>query len=134
MTAANDSSNMAKTGLGRGLQHLMKDPPASRVSETPSQKTEVSPGMAALLRGGNGAAKEPQNGGKPEQAEESRAATRRNRRIIQASLFVADLLVIGLVARLAFVSHGRFGLIEITLSILALAIGAWLSCLALWLK
>jgi hypothetical protein len=132
MTAANDSSNMAKTGLGRGLQHLMKERPASKVSEIPSQKAEVSPGMAALLRGGNGAAKEPQNGDKPEQ--ECCAATRRKRLVIQASLFAADFLVIGLVARLAFVSHGRFGLVEITLSILALAIGAWLSCLALWLK
>jgi hypothetical protein len=47
---------------------------------------------------------------------------------------VADLLVIGLVARLALVSHGRFGVIEVVLSILALAVGAWLSCLALWLK
>jgi hypothetical protein len=134
MTAANDSSNMAKTGLGRGLQHLMKERPASPISETPAQKREVSPGMAALLRGGNGAAKEPQNGDKLEQTQESRAATRRKRLLIQASLFAADVLVIGLVARLAFVSHGKFGLIEITLSILALAIGAWLSCLALCLK
>jgi hypothetical protein len=133
MTAANDSSNMAKTGLGRGLQHLMKERPASPVSETPAQKAEVSPGMAALLRGGNGAAKETQNGYHSKQPEESRAATRR-RLLIQASLFAADLLVLGLVARLAFVSHGRFGLTEITLSIAALAIGAWLSCLALWLK
>src|SRR5689334_4304242 len=134
MTAANDSNNMAKTGLGRGLQHLMKERPASGGPDCPTQKAEVTPGMAALLRGGNGAAKETQNGDKPEQAEESRAAARRKRLLIQASLFAADMLVIGLVARLAFVSHGRFGLIEITLSILALAIGAWLSCLALWLK
>jgi hypothetical protein len=125
---------MAKTGLGRGLQHLLKERPASGGRECPTQKAEVTPGMAALLRGGNGAPKEPQNGDKPEQSEESRAATRRKRLVIQASLFAADMLVIGLVARLAFVSHGRFGSIEITLSIAALAIGAWLSCLALWLK
>lgn len=134
MTSANDSSNMARTGLGRGLEHLMKERPASGGSEGPTQKAEVTPGMAALLRGGNGAPKEPQNGDKAEQAEESRAATRRKRLVIQASLFVADLVVIGLVARLAFVSHGQFGLIEVVLSILALAIGAWLSCLAVWLK
>jgi hypothetical protein len=135
MTAANDSSsNMAKTGLGRGLQHLMKERSASPASETPAQKAEVSPGMAALLRGGNGAAKALQNGDNTEQAEGSRAARRRKRLLIQTSLFAADILVIGLVARLAFVSHGRFGLFEISLSIVALAIGAWLSCLALWLK
>jgi len=54
--------------------------------------------------------------------------------LIQASLFVADFVVVGLVARLAFVSHGQFGAMEVALSIVALAIGAWLSCLALWLK
>ena len=124
---------MAKTGLGRGLQHLMKEQPAGGRESSP-QKAQVSPGMAALLRGGNGAGGEPQNGDKSEQAEESRAATRRKRLLIQVSLFVADLVVIGLVVRLAFVSHGRFGVIEAALSILALAIGAWLSCLALWLK
>jgi hypothetical protein len=134
MTAANDSSNMAKTGLGRGLQHLMKERPASGGCDCPTQKAEVTPGMAALLRGGNGAPKQSQNGDYPKEAEESHAATRRKKLLIQASLFAADMLVIGLVARLAFVSHGRFGSIEITLSILALAIGAWLSCLALWLK
>ena len=110
----------------------MKERPASGGRECPTQKAEVTPGMAALLRGGNG--KEPQNGDKPQQAEESRAATGRKRLVIQGSLFVADVLVIGLVVRLAFVSHGRFGVIEVALSILALAIGAWLSCLALWLK
>jgi len=110
----------------------MKERPASMGGEGPAQKAEVTPGMAALLRGGNGAAREPQNGDKP--AEESRAATRRKRLLIQASLFAADLVVVGLVARLAFVSHGQFGVIEVALSVLALAIGAWLSCLALWLK
>lgn len=112
----------------------MKERAASGGRECPPEKAEVTPGMAALLRGGNGAAKEVQNGEHSEQAEENRAATRRKRLLIQVSLFAADILVIGLVARLAFVSHGRFGLIEMTLSILALAVGAWLSCLALWLK
>jgi hypothetical protein len=49
-------------------------------------------------------------------------------------MFIADILLIVLVARLAFVSHGHFGLAEAALCILALAIGAWLSCLALWMK
>jgi hypothetical protein len=110
----------------------MKERPQSVGRDCTTQKAEVTPGMAALLRGGNGAAREPQNGEMP--TEESRAATRRKRFLIQASLLAADLVVVGLVARLAFVSHGRFGVIEVALSILALAIGAWLSCLALWLK
>jgi hypothetical protein len=49
-------------------------------------------------------------------------------------LFIADILHIGLVAKLAFVSHSQFGFFEVTLFILALSVGAWLSCLALWLK
>jgi hypothetical protein len=129
MTVANDRSNMAKSGLGRGLQHLMKDRPASIGPENSSQKVQVTPGMAALLRGGNGEGNEPES-----VVGEDRTGRARKRILIQASLFVADLLVIGLVARLTFVSHGQFGLFEVTLSILALTIGAWLSCLALWLK
>lgn len=116
---------MAKTGLGRGLQNLMKEPPVSPRTESPSDKpAQVTPGMAALLRGGNGEAEEP--------AKAQAAA--RNRKMVQASLVVTDLLLIGLVARLAFISEGRFGFVEVCLCILALAIGAWLSCLALWMK
>ena len=124
---------MPKSGLGRGLEHLMKErlSPAAPGPDDSSQKAKVTPGMAALLRGGNGEGKEPTN--KAETAEDL-AARARKRMLIQASLFVADILVIGLVARLAFVSHGKFGVIEVALSILALALGAWLSCLALWLK
>jgi len=96
------------------------------------QKAKVTPGMAALLRGGNGEGKEPEATKNGEAGDIAQRA--RKRMLIQGSLFVADLVVIGLVARLAFISHGQFGLIEVSLSILALAIGAWLSCLALWLK
>jgi hypothetical protein len=123
---------MAKTGLGRGLNHLMKERPASAGPPGPNdspEKAKVTPGMAALLRGGNGEGKETES-----EIAEDRAGRARKRMLIQGSLFVADILVIGLVARLAFVSHGHFGAMEVALSVLALAIGAWLSCLALWLK
>jgi len=123
---------MAKSGLGRGLEHLMKERPVSAGAENSSEKAKVTPGMAALLRGGNGEGKEPEATNK--EGFEELAGRARKRLLIQGSLFVADLLVIGLVARLAFVSHGQFGLVEVVLSIFALAIGAWLSCLALWLK
>jgi hypothetical protein len=126
---------MAKSALGRGLQHLMKDRPVSASSENPSEKPQVTPGMAALLRGGNGDSKQEKM---PDQSSpidsEALAAATRKRTLIQVSLFIADLVVLGLVMRLAFISHGHFGFFEITLCILALAIGAWLSCLALWLK
>jgi hypothetical protein len=123
---------MAKSGLGRGLEHLMKERPVSAGPENSSEKAKVTPGMAALLRGGNGEGKEPE-ATKKEIPEELAGRTRK-RMLIQGSLFAADLVVVGLVARLAFVSHGKFGFVEVTLSILALAIGGWLSCLALWLK
>ena len=123
---------MAKSGLGRGLGHLMKERPASAGAENSSEKAKVTPGMAALLRGGNGEGKEQEAANK--EVSEDVAGRAGKRMMIQGSLFAADLLVIGLVARLAFVSHGQFGFVEFALSILALAIGAWLSCLALWLK
>jgi len=113
----------------------MKERPISAGLENSPEEAKVTPGMAALLRGGNGENNGPHPAGKSQLVEEEDSARRtRNRVLIQASLFVADLLVIGLVARLAFVSHGKFGLVEVALSILALAGGAWLSCLALWLK
>jgi hypothetical protein len=122
---------MAKSALGRGLQHLMKERPSPRGQENPAEKASVTPGMAALLSGGNGHAKDQQ----PAPADAQNLATAvRKRKLIQASMFIADSLLIGLVARLAFVSHGHFGLVEVALCTLAVAIGAWLSCLALWMK
>src|SRR5262245_48659318 len=104
---------MAKSGLGRGLEHLMKERPASAGAENSSDKAKVTPGMAALLRGGNGDGKESEATSK--ETPEDVAGRARKRMLIQGSLFVADLLVIGLVARLAFVSHGQFGIAEVTL-------------------
>lgn len=112
----------------------MKEPPASPRPETPSDKpAQVTPGMAALLRGGNGDARAHSQTGEADDPVKTRAAARK-RKLIQVSLIVADLLLIGLVARLAFVSHGGFGFVEVSLCVVALTIGAWLSCLALWLK
>lgn len=125
---------MAKSALGRGLGHLMKERPAAGGSENPSEKPPVTAGMAALLRGGNGHPNDAQPAESEATDAANRAAIERRRKLVQISMFVADLLLIGLVMRLAFVSHGRFGWFEVALCILALGIGAWLSCLALWLK
>ena len=126
---------MAKSALGRGLQHLMKDRPVSAGPENPSEKPQVTPGMAALLRGGNGDPKEQKFPDEsPPIDSEVLAAAARKRKLIQVSMFLADVVVLGLVGRLAFVSHGHFGFVEFTLCVLALVIGAWISCLALWLK
>jgi len=93
---------MAKSALGRGLQHLMKDRPVSAGPENPCEKPslQVTPGMAALLRGGNGDTNNQQ-----EPAAKSPpidpgvlASAARKRKLIQASMFVADFLLIALVA------------------------------------
>jgi len=113
----------------------MKDRPASGGPQNPSEKTQVTPGMAALLRGGNGEPREPNPASEsPNTDPASIAAATRKKQLIRLSMFVADGLLIALVARLAFVSHGHFGFFEIALCILAFGIGAWLSCLALWMK
>ena len=113
----------------------MKERASPATPENGSETPQVTPGMAALLRGGNGGPK----GQKPSETldkkdGENAAAGHRKRKVIQASMMVADLLLVLLVMRLALVSGGRFGFFEVTLCILALGIGAWLSCLALWMK
>jgi hypothetical protein len=125
---------MAKSALGRGLQHLMKERPAAVGPEQAAEKRSVTPGMAALLRGGNDRAEERQPADQPPVDLEILAASARKRKLIQATMIVADLILVLLVTRLAFISHGSFGFFEVVLCILALAIGAWLSCLALWMK
>lgn len=106
----------------------MKERASPAAPENGSETPPVTPGMAALLLGGNGGP----NG--QVASEENAVALLRRKRLVQISMFVADLLLISLVMRLAFVSEGHFGVFEILLGILALSIGAWLSCLAIWMK
>jgi hypothetical protein len=124
---------MAKPALGRGLQHLMKERSAPTGQQSSPEKAQVTPGMAALLRGGNGESKEKPAADQPV-SDAERLAAARKKKLVQASMFIADLLLMALIARLAFVSHGHFGFFEVTLCVLALAIGAWLSCLAIWMR
>jgi hypothetical protein len=51
---------------------------------------------------------------------------------LRLSLIGADLLLLGLAARLILRAHGRVGWVEILLCVVAVGMGAWLSCLALW--
>jgi hypothetical protein len=53
-------------------------------------------------------------------------------RSIKISLIVADVLLLALAARMVLKAEGHFGFIEIALCVVALGLGAWLSCLALW--
>jgi hypothetical protein len=104
----------------------MKDgrtaPPSS---EPTNQGANLSPGVGALLRGGNGKGA-PTDGDSP-------GASRRNsfwKRSIQISLVLADLVLLGLAARLAIKSGSRLGSTDLIFCVIALVLGAGLTCLA----
>ena len=120
---------MSKPSLGRGLGDLMQGTlvagARSQVPGAPTDREEVNiaPGLSSLLRGG-----------KPAAAADlvtphipSRA---RRTRLIQCSLVGADALLMGLVALNVFKRTAPLGLGEALLCFAAVALGAWLSCLA----
>ncbi len=123
------SERVTKPALGRGLGPLMRGtktpPPApSAAAEGLAPKPEgLSPGMAALVRG-NGAG-QPQTQPGPQPPGPSRA-----RRLVRASLLVADLLLVGLAVRVVVKAEGLLDLAGIALCIFAMALGAWLFWLA----
>jgi len=91
--------------------------------------------MATLFRGSNANAKperkdqaQPPPNGEP--SAQSTPTTRS--RAVRISLIVADALLLALAARLVIKANGHLGFIEIALCAVALGLGAWLSCLALW--
>ena len=103
-----------------------KDP--SALEEPGKKKSSLSRGMATLLRGDNGGSNKEEN---QSENQPHPGKFRRNKRVLQTSLVLADVLLLALAARLVFRSHGHFGFIEATLCIVAIALGAWLSCLAI---
>ena len=70
---------------------------------------------------------EPKPNGAP--AQPARPATKN--RAIRVSLVVADLLLLALAARLVS-AKGHIGFVEVALCVVALGLGAWLTCLAIW--
>jgi len=121
--------SVAQSALGRGLENLMKGGASPSTEVRAGKKAQFSAGMAVLVRGGNEAAK-------PEQPE-PRASTpglHRAKRLLKGSLILADLLLVGLVIYLVFRSHGTFGFVEVSLCVIAVVMGSWLTCLALWLE
>jgi hypothetical protein len=56
------------------------------------------------------------------------------RRPLQVALVLGDVLLLLLAARLAWGAHGPLGIIGIVLCVAAVATGAWLACLAIWLE
>ena len=103
--------------------------------DVPPSPAPLTPGMATLLRGAKTHPKsetkdqtQPSPNGQSPPAPASPARSR----AVQISLIVADALLLALAARLVFKANGHLGFIEITLCVVALGLGAWLSCLALW--
>jgi len=99
-------------------------------SATPAQPANISPGMATLLRR-NQPASNAENKDDTTPASQKSAPRNEKLPLLKISLLVADLLLMGLAACLAW-RKGSFGLIEAGLCVLAVGLGAWLACLALW--
>lgn len=124
---------MAKSALGRSLGKLLKEAKGGpRTPESGQENLPLSPGMATLLKAGNGGAKpepatqtEPKPDADPAQAKDWK-------KIVKPSLVLADILLLFLAARLVFRSGGHFGVVEILLCVAGVGLGAWLSCLAIW--
>ena len=134
---------MSKPVLGRGLGKLLKDgnsetpsgTPAGEKSSPPDTDSEtpetgrLSPGMASLLR-------KPAEKESPSNAEQTSAAEKpprpSNPRLLRTSLVVADVLLLALTFHLVLKSPGRLGYFEVILCIVAIALGGWLTCLAIW--
>lgn len=124
---------MPKPVLGRGLGTLMA-PPKSQVT-TGQQKPEsmpLTPGVAALLKGGRAFVEVTDEPPKSVLPRERKWPF--SKRVIQASLVLADIFLLVLVAWLSFSKDAPKGPLRILLCALALIMGAWLAFLALWLE
>ncbi len=139
-----------RTVLGRGLGNLLgaeaaPAPTAAAAtplaSEAPKAAPPLTPGVGALLRGGKGReamgrdeASREHNVTAPVPAPAAVEAAGRNTPAngwsLKLPLIVADLLLLGLVGVLLLRGDGRPGALELGLGLVAVAVGAWLGCLA----
>jgi hypothetical protein len=124
---------VSKTALGRGLDKLMTEgtqvPPTENSASNPPKR---SAGVGVLLRGANGF-EEKQNAAEPAQTAPRRRPIP-EKRLIQAALVGGDVLLLGLAARLAWKASGPMGTGDLLLCLIALFVGAALTCLAFWLE
>ncbi len=121
---------MAKAALGRKLDNLMseaKTAPPSSESSGPANGS--SPGLAGLVRG---AVKTDESATLGSRSSAPRRWLGR-KRLLQASLVLGDLLLLGLAVRLVLTAHRPLDLLSIVLCSAAVLAGAWLTCLAFWL-
>ena len=128
---------MAKPALGRGLGDLMQgtkvagspaDPPSDAAG---AGETNLAPGLTSFLRGAKPAETVPEESAAiPKEVFPPRP---RPTQLIQVSLIGADLLLSGLAAVMVFKRTAPLSPGEGWLCFAAVALGAWLSCLAVML-
>jgi len=124
---------VAKSALGRGLGKLLKEAKAVPRETEPGEKVStLSPGMATLLKPGNGGPKPEENAAAEAEPSVQPQERKEWKKLVRLSLVLADVLLVFLAAWLVFKSGGHFGVVEMLLCAAALGLGAWLSCLALW--
>ncbi len=125
---------MSKSALGRGLGNLLEDAKAAGRSATAGAPTatenepQVDPGLSVLLHGSapNGPAT-PKVVPAARPDAPSRTA---NHTLLRWSLVGADVVVCALVLLFAAAKPGRLSTVELLLCLLAMGVGAWLSCVA----
>jgi hypothetical protein len=128
---------VSKSALGRGLGKLLggnvhRSPKADSAPKPPV----MTPGVATLFQGGKteSGGKRPENDGEKDGARLQGLPTGPGtRRMVKVSLIAGDFVILCLVAWLLLGSGKPLTSIEILISVLAVVLGAWLTCLALFL-
>jgi hypothetical protein len=118
-------ASVAKAALGKGLGNLMKDTKGPVSFDASSRRPpNLSPGMASLLN----------HYGEPERHSPSAPTTSPVLiEIGKISLVAADILLCVMAMYIKFGSSSPLGAFGILVCVLALLLGAVLSCVAIWL-
>ena len=114
----------------------MKGPkPAPDIEELSAKPANLSPGMATLLKGGAPAeaslALSPPASIPEPQAPAIDDGLPAWQGLVQGSLVLADVLLVGMAAWIVYKSPGPLRVGDIAFCVLAFSLGAWTSCLAL---
>ena len=111
-------------------------PNPDRSIQTAENAKRLTPGVASLLRGTQTdsppetPARKPADP-KPAPASDTRPSIFRNP-LVAGSFILADVVLLVLATRLVLTAKTELGFLEILLCIVAVGMGAWLACLALW--
>ncbi|HWI58400.1 MAG TPA: hypothetical protein VNZ22_14340 [Bacillota bacterium] len=133
------------------MKEAVASPPSPE--ERADKPVPITPGVANLLRGTNGAAKPEPPSSQPSPEAPSQApaqsqpqpvsylqpqvappAAGRRHPLLRAMLVLADLLLLGLATHLVLTSHGPLGPVDTFLCVIAVGVGACLGCLAVILE